>query len=564
MDSVTTAARLLRPGDYCFTIDMWSGYHQLALQENLRPFACFKWRLPEEEEDQYYQWQVVPFGLNVAPRVYTEVMAKLFTLWRIKGYRCSAYIDDGIWAAESRELACKMRDDVLTDLQRFGLVINRKKAHLRPAQAVRFLGYILDTAGPRVRLFVPDDKLGALVTDVGKITEQAELGKRTWPGRSIASVVGRILAMRYALPPARLMTRELLACLRQLPLRTIKKGDSPPVQARNYDATVTLSEGALAELRFFEQSARAWNGAEWFEATPTRVLYTDACSSGYGAVLHGVDDEGRQIQHALAWTQGELNLPEADRGSTRTELRALLEALCALEAEVQGETLLHCTDSQATRFGLENGGYCVGENSSLNLDVRRIWAAQLVLGVRLHSRYVGSAAIIESKADELSRTAGQDEGFDDRACLRPWVWSRVMDELQVRPEVDLFCEPELSPGGLPYFVRRRQDAGGEDCLGVDALAQPWIGSVYGFPPTSLIQTAVEKAIKEVQEGSARLVVLVLPNWSRPWRALLHGFKSVEVGTYTDVVFLPEGAKYPITSERIRGATKLEAFLIERR
>ena len=28
MESAATTARMLRPGDYMFTIDMWSGYHQ--------------------------------------------------------------------------------------------------------------------------------------------------------------------------------------------------------------------------------------------------------------------------------------------------------------------------------------------------------------------------------------------------------------------------------------------------------------------------------------------------------------------------------------------------------
>jgi hypothetical protein len=62
METAATAARMLRPGDYLFTIDMWSGYHQLGLQDDLKKYCNFEW------EGEIYEWQVLPFGLNVAPK----------------------------------------------------------------------------------------------------------------------------------------------------------------------------------------------------------------------------------------------------------------------------------------------------------------------------------------------------------------------------------------------------------------------------------------------------------------------------------------------------------------
>lgn len=49
------------------------------------------------------------------------------------------------------EEALRIRDEVLADLERYGLVLNKAKAHLNPAQAVKFLGYVFDTSGSQAR-----------------------------------------------------------------------------------------------------------------------------------------------------------------------------------------------------------------------------------------------------------------------------------------------------------------------------------------------------------------------------------------------------------------------------
>lgn len=179
METAATAARMLKPGDFLFTIDQWAGYHQLLLQPNLRPYCCFAWG--EGKERRVYQWQVLPFGLNVAPRRYTEVMELLFGLWRAQGIRCAMYLDDGLFAASSYEEACRVREIVLTDLERFGFLVNKDKAHLIPAQAVRYLGHVYDTSGDRVRLFIPDDKADKLVKTIDNVLTDVDQGRRQLP-----------------------------------------------------------------------------------------------------------------------------------------------------------------------------------------------------------------------------------------------------------------------------------------------------------------------------------------------------------------------------------------------
>lgn len=557
MESATTTASLLRSGDYMFTLDMWSGYHQLRLRKgeidgdplDMRPFTCFEW------QGRTYQWQVLPFGLNVAPQRYQKIMLKLFALWRERGWRCGTYIDDGIWAARSVEELLEIQSQVLQDLERYGLIVNRSKAQLTPAQAVEFLGLIYDTSGDGVRLFVPDRKIEAGRAEARRLltkgADQARVG-----GHEIASLVGKILSWAPAFPLARLVTRGLLGCLHQLPLREVRQADGTWTRARNYSASVVLDPAAIFDLQWLEARAADYNGASWGSATATRVLYTDGSAQMRGALARQME-EGREGE-VVAWSQGEIELPPDQRGSVQTELEAVLQGL-ARTPDLDGHTVLLRTDSVATMYGLKNGGYAVASNSTLNLSALKIQAVCALREIRLLVQFVGSDGIIRSGADFLSRNP-----FDDRTCLRPDVFdilARSCAAEGIQLTCDLFAEEGSSQGGLPFFSRVAYTHEPTGWLGVDALSRPWTGASYAFPPMPLLPVVVEKALAEAARGAT--VVLVVPHWpQRSWTALLAGHPFFELGKAGDVCFLPEGQR-PIESATTWQSTVLRAYLLRK-
>jgi hypothetical protein len=187
--------------------------------------------------------------------------------------------------------------------------------------------------------------------------------ERKFRGATIARVIGRVLSIKHAYGPARLVTRNLLASLRELPLREVRiKGQLHRV--RNYSKAVGLNPGAVAELRFLTM-LREWNGLTWCTTTATRVLYTDGSATMYGGLVREVCDgaEGKIV----AATQGEHAASLLSRQSVHTEEHAVLRALIDLEDVVRGETVLHRTDSSATLYGISNGGYNSEPGSGLNL-----------------------------------------------------------------------------------------------------------------------------------------------------------------------------------------------------
>ncbi|GAA6100206.1 uncharacterized protein LOC124386150, partial [Tachysurus ichikawai] len=91
-----------------------------------------------------YEFQTIPFGLSLAPRVFTKcVEAALFPL-RGRGIRILSYIDDYLICLSSREQAIRDAEIVLNHLRDLGFRINMIKSRLVPSQQTEYLGINLN------------------------------------------------------------------------------------------------------------------------------------------------------------------------------------------------------------------------------------------------------------------------------------------------------------------------------------------------------------------------------------------------------------------------------------
>lgn len=518
-ETLQYAASLAQKGDFMFTLDLKSGYHQFKLQEDLRKFCCFEW------DGTVYQWQVLPFGLCTAPWSFTKIIRCLLQRWRALGYRCSNYIDDFIFFAKTKQEAREIRDVVMKELASLGFVVSPNKAVLEPAQTVTYLGYVIGT-NPEVWIGAPNSKLSRIKKECSTLLSDAKQHKTT--GRRIASIIGKIMSLRYALPPARIFTRELLDCIRQLPRLEIDdnrmqawrsfqvhafRGETPWLY--DFDATVQLSPGAMIELLFWVKRGSDWNGTWWkhVNSTPDLLLYTDACGKGWGAAVVKPGLNGRPPQ-PLTFTQSTFELANSTH-SAHTEPTALAEAIFQLGDAIQGQCVRHRTDSLTTFYMVKNGG---SRSQILNRLMRRIWLGCLALRVTLQAEYIGSQGIIKAGADTLSRTA-----LDSDLRLKPEVFEQLWDEYG--PFVaDIFASSQSvhrsrvdgkSRGPpLPFFSNLQQDLGLEHCLGFDAFGGDWAtqGVVWVFPPLYSVFKALEKIRK-----SSGTFACILPDWpSQPW------------------------------------------------
>lgn len=71
---------------YFSTLDLFSGFHQIPIDEKSREITAFS------TEKGIFQWKVLPFGLNIAPNSFCRMMAIAFS--GLKPEQCFLYVDD--------------------------------------------------------------------------------------------------------------------------------------------------------------------------------------------------------------------------------------------------------------------------------------------------------------------------------------------------------------------------------------------------------------------------------------------------------------------------------------
>lgn len=271
--------------------------------------------------------------------------------------------------------------------------------------------------------------------------------------------------------------------------------------------TITLSDAVLAECRLWDACIERWNGFLVAPKQVSRVLYTDGCSQGFGALVHRV--LARQVEPAVVTMAGswEHDMPTA---SVVTELVGLWRALVGAGSELVGQSVLHRTDSISTYAVLAKGGS--QKSRRLTDVVRRVLTYCMVFDINLASQYVGAGVIIKSGADLLSRETDWSD-----CKLNPAVFARLW-QLWGPFVVDMFASGasvQCVPGAntpLPYWSLLADGR----AKGIDAMSAQWKieaqgGVVYAFPPVALVGDTIQL----IMQAGVRAVV-VMPRWPAQW------------------------------------------------
>jgi hypothetical protein len=99
MGSWREMERVARPGDWVFLLDLEKGYLQWGLKEEFKNFCVLGvW-------GALYGFRVMPFGFKAAPRDLSVAVKWVIALFRKQGIRCTFYIDDLLFLADTQEEA---------------------------------------------------------------------------------------------------------------------------------------------------------------------------------------------------------------------------------------------------------------------------------------------------------------------------------------------------------------------------------------------------------------------------------------------------------------------------
>lgn len=113
-------------------LDLQSGYHQIPLHTDSRPLTAFA------TERGFYQWKVVPFGLNVAPASFTRMMTIAFS--GLSPEQAFIYMDDLIVIGFSENHHIKNLSQVFDTCRKHNLKLNPQKCDFFQNE-VQFLGH---------------------------------------------------------------------------------------------------------------------------------------------------------------------------------------------------------------------------------------------------------------------------------------------------------------------------------------------------------------------------------------------------------------------------------------
>ena len=451
---------LLRKGEYFFTFDLKSGYHHVDIHEDCQQYLGFSW--VKKGVRRFYTFRVLPFGLSTACYVFTKLLRPLVKRWRSKAIRSIVYIDDGIIVSKSEQLCLTDQKLVLSDLKQAGLVLSLNKCALQPCQTGNWLGFTIDLADGK--FYIQEKKLDKLKNAVKSISALEKV-----PVRALGSVVGQIMSMGLALGPiTRLRTRALYALINS---------------STSWSDRLQINTEAQMELNFWAENIDSLNGEPiWFRSGATRVVYSDASSSGYGGYSVEL---GNEVAHGL-WSADEAHL-----SSTWRELKAVYLVLLPFANKLAGHAVKWFTDNQGVVHIVRAGS----RKQHLQDGAMAIFELCFTHSIKLEMEWIPRSQ--NECADSISRIVDYDDWG-----ISPYLF-QVINATWGPHTVDCFAS--YYNALLPRFHSRFWMPG---CEAVDTFTTNWSGEINCWvPPLHLVCRTITHAAQCNAKGT-----LIIPAW----------------------------------------------------
>lgn len=469
METIREVSNMINRNDYLTSIDLSDAFLHIPLHIDSRRYLRFKWK------SQVYQYSTTAFGLSSVPYVFSKICRPILNWARSQGIKLSAYLDDWILAAPTKQLAAQQSQLVVNQLRQLGWKINLDKSILTPSRNIEHLGFRLNTTTMTASL--PTAKLRDLRRSIKQVLQQPT--KQT--PRKIHSLAMRIQAATFAIFPARLYTRHLLYYKNQMVKSTA-----------DWDKVLPLDQPSIEELKWWYDNLNKWNGRSILPTTPSATVYVDASNTGWGCHWKN------QRAHGY-WTH-----EESLQSINWRELKAAHLALQSFPT-LKNTTILIRTDNTTSLSYINKQG----ETRSLPLLnlATEVWNWCLANNIIIQAQHV--PGVENTIADVESRRTF----FKNQWQIRPQVFKQL-NQLWGPHSVDLFADRTTKL--LPRYVSWLKDP---HAIHTDAFSCPWTtwGNLFINPPWNLISRVLSKLINE----EIPQVTMVVPYWpSAIWFPLI--------------------------------------------
>ncbi|XP_045106652.1 uncharacterized protein LOC123501712 [Portunus trituberculatus] len=487
MLTVAQVHSVLREGDWLASLDLKDAYWHVPIHPRFRRFLAF------QVGTETFQFTRLPFGLSIAPRVFTKLVRVVGASLAEAGISTLMYLDDWLIHSPTKEGVLNGVSVTLKVLGDMGFQVNWDKSAFTLEQKLCWLGIEWDTINASLSL-APDNALRTL-RSVKRAYFSHTFSRRQWEG-----LLG---CLNFAVPTL------LLGRLKLRRLTWEVNSHSHPI-SRPPQTSYCYTSQPVASL------APVWGPSpvRSLVPTPTSVNSSDGRlrrRMGFPVQLGhqacgGWSEENRSL-HINLW---EL-LVVQEWLFRHHEIRGL-----SVRFDRDNVTAVHCIQRQGT-----------ARSRQLLALSEDIFAEASLRQLSLSAKFVPGQE--NTWADALSRFRGSSVEWR----LRP----RVFDSLTLRygtPQVDLFDSSDTAQLPLYHTYNRRTRAGGPD-----AFTEDWNqwNFVYLFPPPA---TPVLLRVMQTFRSYKGRVLLITPYWpAQPCitsasrleflrRALYHRFSSTAV------------------------------------
>ena len=465
MESPWSVREGIRKGDWATSLDLKDAYFHVLVRHSDRKFLRFDWK------GRTFQFNVLPFGLSLAPWAFTRLTRELAIHFRAKGIRIRMYLDDWLILAQSKEECARHTQEVIHLTQSLGFQLNWEKSALLPAQRFTYLGMFFDTL--KFTVAPTEERLGRLASLLDSL-----LSHPVASARRLHALLGQMESLAPILPLGHLHKRKLQ---RELAVR--------------WDQTSQDWDALLSTRPWLAPAVAQWSNQTWLrEGVPISFpqheveLFTDASGIGWGAHVEDLTAAGTWSATEMSW---HINMKE---------LMAVFYAVKDFAPLLSGKSVLLATDNTTVACYLNKQGGTRSQSLSEGAEDLLLFCQNLKIFLR--ARHVPGK--INILADQLSRPhcVLQTEWTIAHLALEP-VWREWH-----KPLMDLFATRFNKR--LPLYVSPVPDP---QAWAVDALSLSWRDlSVYAFPPIPIIGKVLRKA--RLDRPS---MILVAPNWPyQPW------------------------------------------------
>lgn len=473
MEDHRTATKLIPQNGFLATIDIKEAYLLVPMNTEFRKFFRFQF------DTQTYEFTSMPYGLCIAPRVFTKIMREVIGHLRNRGFSSVIYLDDILCMGNTYEECASNVNESLRLLQCLGFVINFEKSSLEPKQLCKFLGFLFDTRNLSISL--PNDKRESIAQLVQKF-----LKLHTCSIREFSSLIGVLIAACPAVKYGWLYTK-LLERHKYLSL----------LKNNNYDGQTQIPNSIFGDLNWWLNNIKITCNTMRISGYKLEI-YTDASGTGWGAVCGKRRSRGK-------WSN-----TERERHINYLELLAAFLGLKSLSYdETNCAILLRIDNTTAISYINRMGGV---QFPHLNDIAREIWRWCEERNIWIHATYINTK---ENLADIESRIVNPDTEWE----LSPSAFQMIVSHFG-QPNVDLFAS--RANAKCENFVSWAPEP---DAMAVDAFTINWNAMYfYAFPPFSIILKCVRKIIDDKADG-----ILVFPYWpSQPWFPLLKSILTTNI------------------------------------